>query len=516
MGIVRNQSIKNSIYFYIGLAFGALSTIIFYPHAFNSNPEHWGLLQIIVAYSIVISTVSHLGSPKTLIRFFPKVKDKHQLITLTFLIPAVGFLLVLLFFILFKDIIFSLFEPEIGRFDKYEDFVVEMKTYSLLKLNIHLVFLLISFLSFFEVLSALSRSLLKTTIPIFLKEVFLKGMSIVLLFLHWFNYIDFQLFLNLYISLYLVMILILSFSIFSKFQYKITFKFDDIESKRLLRFGLYVLGGGASAMLVSKVDMIMIQKFLGFKQVAFYTIAFFIGNVVRVPGRAIGSIATPLIAKAWERNDISEIKDIYIKSSINQLLVGGLIFLGVWLNIYDGLSLLPEKFQGGTLVVLFIALSQLFNVATGVNGQIIVNSKYYKFDLYSNFILLCITLFANWIFIPESSPLLSYHIVGINGAAFATALSVLVFNTIKLIFLYIKMGIQPFTFNTIKAIVLIFIVYLSIDNITFPENVFYSLPLRFLLLFALYLPLMLLFKISEDINKIVNEVWNKYFRIGIK
>ena len=78
------------------------------------------------------------------------------------------------------------------------------------------------------------------------------------------------------------------------------------------------------------------------------------------------------------------------------------------------------------------------------------------------------------------------------------------------------MGIQPFTFNTIKAIVLILIVYLSIDNITFPENVFYSLPLRFLLLFALYLPLMILFKISEDINKIVNEVWNKYFRIGIK
>ena len=107
-------------------------------------------------------------------------------------------------------------------------------------------------------------------------------------------------------------------------------------------------------------------------------------------------------------------------------------------------------------------------------------------------------------------------VLKVNGAAFATALSVLVFNTMKLIFLYIKMGIQPFTFNTIKAIVLILIVYLSIDNITLPENVFYSLPLRFLLLFALYLPLMLLFKISEDINKIVNEIWNKYFRIGIK
>ena len=58
MGIVQNQSIKNSIYFYIGLVFGAISTIILYPNAFNSHPEHLGLLQIILAYSVVISTFS--------------------------------------------------------------------------------------------------------------------------------------------------------------------------------------------------------------------------------------------------------------------------------------------------------------------------------------------------------------------------------------------------------------------------------------------------------------------------
>ena len=220
------------------------------------------------------------------------------------------------------------------------------------------------------------------TIPIFLKEVFLKGMNISLLFLHWFNYIDFPLFLNLYISLYLIMTIILSISIFKTFNYTPTLVFTDLENKKLFLFGLYVLVGGASAMLVSKVDMMMIGKFIGYQEVAFYTVAFFIGNVIRVPARSIGSIATPLLAKAWERNDINEISRIYSKSSINQLIIGGLIFLGLWLNIDDGLSLLPEKFQGGRLVVLFIAFSQLFNITTGVNGIIIVNSKYYKFDLY--------------------------------------------------------------------------------------------------------------------------------------
>ena len=129
----------------------------------------------------------------------------------------------------------------------------------------------------------------------------------------------------------------------------------------------------------------------------------------------------------WRKGELLnhlEIKNIYEKSSLNQLLLGGFIFLIIWLNIDEGLALLPEKFQGGKYVVLYIGLSKLFSVATGVNGQIIVNSKYYRFDLYSNFILLIITIFTNYIFIPESSPLSEYSIVGINGAAFATALSV--------------------------------------------------------------------------------------------
>ena len=74
------------------------------------------------------------------------------------------------------------------------------------------------------------------------------------------------------------------------------------------------------------------------------------------------------------------------------------------------------------------------------------------------------------------------------------------------------MGIQPFTFSTIKAIVLIIVVYLSIDNVTFPDDVFYSLVLRFTMLFILYIPLMILFNISEDVNKILSETWNKYFQ----
>ncbi len=49
MGIVRNQSIKNSISFYIGMAIGAINTVIIYPNAFHDYPEHFGLIQILLS-----------------------------------------------------------------------------------------------------------------------------------------------------------------------------------------------------------------------------------------------------------------------------------------------------------------------------------------------------------------------------------------------------------------------------------------------------------------------------------
>jgi O-antigen/teichoic acid export membrane protein len=276
----------------------------------------------------------------------------------------------------------------------------------------------------------------------------------------------------------------------------------------MISYGLFVLAGGASAILVSKVDMMMIGKLMNLESVAYYTIAFFIGNVILVPSRAIGSITAPLIAKAWKEKNISEIKEIYEKSSLNQLLLGGFIFLIIWLNIDEGLALLPEKFQGGKYVVLYIALSKLFSVATGVNGQIIINSKYYRFDLYSNFILLIITIFTNYIFIPESSPLSEYNIVGINGAAFATALSVIIFNSLKMMYVYFKVGIQPFSFRTIKSILLIIFVYFSLMflNLTFLDIP--NMIVKSLLISIIYFSIMFVLRISEDLNSMIKDLWN--------
>jgi O-antigen/teichoic acid export membrane protein len=274
----------------------------------------------------------------------------------------------------------------------------------------------------------------------------------------------------------------------------------------MLKFGSFVILGSTSALLISKVDMLMLGSYIDLENVAYYTIAFYIGNAIMIPARSINSISTPLVADAWKNNNIQLIGNIYYKSSINQLILGGVFFLCIWVNIDDIMLILynlSPKFSGGRYVVLFIALSRVVHLISGVNSSIIINSRYYKFDLLSNIPFLIFIVITNHILIPSDWEMMGISISGINGAAFATFLSTLLFITIKIVFVYMKFKIHPFSINTIKTIFLLFVLYLIISKINLDFNLYYDIILKSGIILLVFIPLIYIMKISEDINNLI-------------
>ena len=486
MGIVRNQSIKNSISFYIGMAIGAINTVIIYPNVFNDHPEHFGLIQILIAYAILVSTFTTFGIPKIFIRFFPVIKEKGQLYFLSLIIPLLGFILSLLVYFLFKQQIFELLNAS-----------------PLLKDNFFYIILLVFFIGFYDVLTAVSRSFLSAAAPIFINEVFLKVYSMLALLLHWFGYVDFSIFLKIYLFGYFLKFAILFLMQWKSDRFSLAFSLNDLKLKEISSFGLFVFVGGASVMLVTRLDMMMIGSMLDLEQVAFYTVAFFIGNAIKVPGKSIAAISSPLVAKALEKQDYKETQTLYTKSSINQLIIAGVLFLCIWLNIDDIFSLLPAKFQGGKWVVFYISIAQLFNMITGINGTIIVNSKYYRYDLYTNIILVLTTVITNYFLI------LKY---GIDGAAMATAISISLFNLIRLILIKVKMNMHPFSLQTIKTILLLFVMFFALDFLPNSSYAFVDIIWKSIVVFILFISAVMYFQLSEDINEVIIEVRKKISR----
>ena len=135
--------------------------------------------------------------------------------------------------------------------------------------------------------------------------------------------------------------------------------------------------------------------------------------------------------------------------------------MGLWCNIDSVLSLLPPEYAVGKYIIFFIGLGNLVEMATGVNGIIIANSKYYKYDAFFMVALIGITIITNLIFIP---------IYGIIGSAIASAVTITTFNLARYLFLFFKFGMQPYDMQSLKVLLVSIVVFVLTGFIPYFDN----------------------------------------------
>ena len=88
MGIVINQSIKNTIITYIGFVIGAANTLFMYPHFLGET--YYGLTGYLLSSANVIMPLMAFGVHNTLIKFFTQYKtekEKGQFLTFVLMLP---------------------------------------------------------------------------------------------------------------------------------------------------------------------------------------------------------------------------------------------------------------------------------------------------------------------------------------------------------------------------------------------------------------------------------------------
>jgi O-antigen/teichoic acid export membrane protein len=216
-------------------------------------------------------------------------------------------------------------------------------------------------------------------------------------------------------------------------------------------------------------------------------------SVIDMPSQAISKIASPIISKSWTEENPGEISSIYKKSSIVNQIVGSFIFLGIWVNLEHlfGISSKPEAFIGASSIFLVLGTAKLFDGILGVNSQIIAYSQAYKYNLYFLVFLALISVVTNFLLIP---------VYGILGAAIATFISLVAFNIIKLIFLKLKYGMQPFSKSTIIVFLLFLATALISMIIPVINNHFFAIIIKSSLILFLFVPGIYFLKVSDDIN----------------
>ena len=164
----------------------------------------------------------------------------------------------------------------------------------------------------------------------------------------------------------------------------------------------------------------------------------------------------------------------------------------------------------GKYVFLYLAIAKLFDMVTSINSYILVYSKFYKFNLGFVIVLGILNVTLNIYLIP---------IFGMEGAAIASLTSLVMYNLMKIVFIFIKFKIHPFSKNTIKTLIIGTISFLLIDQIpegSYFDNTYINLVVKggivgFGVLITFAVPIYLL-KVSTDINALLEKAFSKFLK----
>lgn len=486
MGLIEKQTIKGTVYTYIGVVLGVITNIFLFAWFFT--PEQVGLLSVILSYATLFSQFGNLGFDSVTVRLFPwfRTGDRkhHGYVYWLLVIGVIGTLLILTSWYFLNPLIESSESEGTGMLAMYSFYI-----------PITAVFML-----FFSLFDTYSRMMYLSVRGTFLKEFFQRLLIVGAIALYIYTVVDFDSYVGLYFisicipTLVIIYMLVREKNVFIKRE-------RGFITKSLRNSMISVAGFGIitvfSSSVIINIDRIMIEKFVGLYEAGIYTVTYFFGVVLLLPSRSLGRIGSTFLAEAWKCGSMQMIKDIYYKSSLNQFLFSALLFAGIWVNIDNVFLILPEKYEPGRWVIFWICWASLFEMTSGVNGTVMATSPYYRLYAVFMVIFVLIIIATNYVLIP---------VYGITGAAIASAIATFLFVGVRWLFLWIRYGLQPFNIRYLLAVVITLAAYYLGTLLPVIKPFWLDIGVRSAIVLVAFAVPVLFFRISGDINDKLSRV----------
>ncbi|OWP82633.1 hypothetical protein BWK59_14825 [Flavobacterium davisii] len=467
MSVVARQSIKYSIIGYFSTLIGIFSTVFLYPY----NLDFSGKLQFIHQTALLILPMIGLGIMHANVRFFPQMSQNNtqqDLFKFSILFIIGNFFLGLIL-LTFVSIIF----PSI----KSRGFWIYAPYILFIALLLSLIQLISKYISIKK----------RIVIPNIFENLFPKLGMISAFILLFFNKLEENKALWIFVSFFVIAFLgmLLYLNHLEKLTKKIDFIFlsQNQFSKELFTYSFYTFLGSMGSVIALNIDTYMIGEILTYQEVSIYNTSLNLVRMITVPALGVYTISAPIIAQQIAENKMEDLKTLHQKTSLYLFVIGIVLFGLVAIGIEDLFALMKngDKLAQGLPVLYIMGFALLFDLATGFNGYIITNSKYYKFNNTTTIALALLTISTNLIF-------LFWFKLGIIGVSIATAISLTSYNLIKIYFNYKNFGVHPFSWKFLHLLLLLIIV-ISIGHIL-PDtaSIFFNLcykPFIGLLVFAI-------------------------------
>lgn len=485
MGIIRQQTITGSLVSYFGAILGLVNTGILYPYFFAT--DQIGLIVWLGAITTLAAQFSTLGFNNVTARLFPYFRNDNLnhngYLFILFWVGMAGFILSLISYFLLHPLAVEIYQNESPIYLNYLVYLIPLVFFTL----------------YYNLFEGYNRVMYDAVSGTFFRDIVFKVLNFAILILFWQQIINFSQYIFLYVLAYCspTVFLFILLWVRGQISFKSNLKFVSPElRKSMTSVSLYGILNGLSDKLASQIDRIMIVSYIGLGANGIFGTMTNFGVLVSMPSRSLRKIASTVIAEAWKKNDLKTINQIYSQSGLHQFMVGCLLFIGIWINIDNVLSIVSERFISGKYIVLFIGLGHVIQMLSGVSGVILQASPYYKMQTLFMVMYGLVVIITNMIMIP---------IWGINGAAIASLVATFFFNFLKYLFLLKKYQFQPFNYRYIMVVVVSVVAYYAGTLLPKIDWFVFDIAIRSAIVGAVYLLLSFAFEISKDFNQLVKK-----------
>ena len=488
MSQIRIKSLKAAVWIYIGFFIGAVNTY-FLTHKNWFQTDEYGLTRGLIEISQLIFAFSTLGVTSYLYKFFPYYEDnlepkRNDLLSIALVVSMAGFLFTALSLWLLEPIIVRKFSENSMLLVEYFYWTIPMAFFVLL----------------YNVLEAYSYGFHMGVLTSLLKETGLRLYTMVIIVLKVLGFISFKTFILLFCLQYGIIFFILAFHLYREGKLWISFRISRVTLKfRKKIFAIMALTFIVIivSVLRQSIDGLVLAAKQDLGKVGIFGLAAYMVSVMQAPFRSIVAITVPILSRAWKNKNYLEIDRIYKRSSINLLTFSLFIFFCIWLNFSQAIDFfhINPDYLEGRWVFFLLSIVTIIELGTGVNGQIIGTSSFWRFELWTSLLLTVLI-------IP-----LSYFLTvkyGILGPAIANLLSFSVYNFARFYFLWKKFNMQPFSEKTAEVLGIALLAYVCSHYLFMDVNGLPGLIARTITFMLIYGIGIYVRKITPDLEPIFN------------
>jgi O-antigen/teichoic acid export membrane protein len=442
-----------------------------------------------MAIGSMMMAFASLGMPSYIFKFYPYYKDnlpekKNDMLTWSLLVTLIGFFLVIIAGIVFKQIIIRKFGEHSPLLLTYYNWIFPMGFG----------------LTFYNLLEVYTWNFNKSILTNYLKEVQWRLLTTVLIVLLIIGVIrDFDLFIKLYSFTYPVIALTLFLYLYFTGKIHFTFSVSKVTRryfKKILQLCTYVYSGMLIFYVSQAFDTLVLASLSGLKVAGIFGLAQLMTSIIQAPQRGVISASIPHLSRAWKEKNMGLLQKVYQRSSINLLIFAAGIFILIALNYKQSIIFfnLKETFLLGFSAFIVLGITRIIDLGTGVNAQIIATSTFWKFELTSGVALLVVMLPLTYIFTKE---------YGMIGPAIANLISISIYNFIRIVFLWKKFRLFPFTMQTIYTLLLAGVCFVFCYLLLYDMDGFPGLAIRSIVFIILYVSGVVFFRLSPDLQPVL-------------